>query len=79
MKKLALIALATVISTSAMARDIDHYNRQVPDHNEIPALQATSANQSAFTHKNDDAQKLVYVGETTKANLVVKERMGSDH
>ena len=63
MKKLAVLALASVLSVSAYAQDNDNFVRQQPSHGEIPNLQLVGSER--IQSKNQD----LYVGEKVSAQL----------
>ena len=52
MKKLAVLALASVLSVSAYAQDNDNFIRQQPSHGEIPNLQQVGSER--IQSKNQD-------------------------
>ena len=77
MNKIVAIALATIISTNAMAaKIIDRPVPQQPSHQEIPALQAVNTDFGSF--RNDDRIKFAYTGEQVRATNTEPERIGSD-
>ena len=78
MNKIIAIALATIVSATAMAGDkiIDRPVPPQPSHQEIPALQAVNTDFGSF--RNDDRIKLAYTGESVRATNTEPERIGSD-
>ena len=67
MKKLAVLALASVLSVSAYAQDNDYFVRQQPSHGEIPSLQLVGSER--IQSKNQDPVVYLYVGEKVSAQL----------
>lgn len=76
MKKLAFIALASALSTAAWAQDVDYTVIHQTPHGDIPSLQAV--NQGVLQQNDHDYTQLVYVGEHTPSNVVVKNRLGNN-
>ena len=67
MKKLAVLALASVLSVSAYAQDNDYFVRQQPSHGKIPNLQQVGSEH--LQSKNQDPVVYLYVGEKVSAQL----------
>ena len=67
MKKLAVLALASVLSVSAYAQDNDNFVRQQPSHGKIPHLQQVGSEH--LQSKNQDPVVYLYVGEKVSAQL----------
>lgn len=67
MKKLAVLALASVLSVSAYAQDNDNFVCQQPSHGEIPNLQQVGSER--IQSKNQDPVVYLYVGEKVSAQL----------
>ncbi len=78
MNKIIAIALATIVSATAMAGDkiIDRPVPSQPSHQEIPSLQAVNTNYVSY--RDDDRVKFIYVGEQIRATNTESERIGSD-
>ena len=67
MKKLAVLALASVLSVSVYAQDNDYFVYQQPSHGEIPNLQLVGSER--LQSKNQDPVVYLYVGEKVSAQL----------
>ena len=67
MKKLAVLALAPVMSVSAYAQDNDNFVRQQPSHSEIPNLQLVGSER--IQSQNQDPVVYLYMGEKVSAQL----------